>query len=154
MTAPEATTTAAKSQSATAAPSANPYVGIVGVLSDRDCRPFVGESRKGCVVRLTRSIRSYISPDLTRRRSITIQAAQRSVLAGRLRIGASFFFALNTRHWTVPIGIALAAAISWYSHSSMKRSVRASRSRESRKDIQCRNSNAGVVAGTLVEAAR
>ena len=45
---------------------------------------------------------------------------------------ASFFLALKTRHWTVPIGIAFAAAISWYSHSSTKRKVSASRSFDSR----------------------
>jgi hypothetical protein len=27
--------------------------------------------------------------------------------------------ALNTRHWTVPIGIPFAAAISWHSHLSI-----------------------------------
>ena len=64
-------------------------------------------------------------------------AARRLALSRRFRYGTSFFFALNTRHWTVPIGMALAAAISWYSHSSTKRSVSASCSRESRKDIQC-----------------
>jgi hypothetical protein len=69
--------------------------------------------------------------------SVSIHAARRLAFSRRLRCGASFLFALKTRHWTVPIGMALAAAISWYSHSSMKRSVSASCSRESRKDIQC-----------------
>jgi hypothetical protein len=40
------------------------------------------------------------------------QAARRFTLPRTFKRGASFFFALKTRHCTVPIGIALAAAIS------------------------------------------
>ena len=39
-------------------------------------------------------------------------AAARTVSFRRFKCAASFFFELNTRHCTVPIGIALAAAIS------------------------------------------
>jgi hypothetical protein len=40
------------------------------------------------------------------------QAARRFTFSRAFKCGLSFFFALNTRHCTVPIGIALAAAIS------------------------------------------
>src|ERR1700722_9133675 len=57
--------------------------------------------------------------------------------------GASFFFELKTIDCTVPIGIPLAAAISWYSHCSTKRSVITSRSRGFRSPIHRMNSKAG-----------
>jgi hypothetical protein len=43
----------------------------------------------------------------------------------------AFSWGLNTRHWTVPIGIVFAGAISWYSHPSTKRKVSTSRSFDS-----------------------
>src|SRR5579863_8643836 len=66
---------------------------------------------------------------------LRVQAASLVGRLGAFRCVDSFFLALNTRHWTVPIGIDFAAAISWYSHSSTKRKVNASRSRDSRNDI-------------------
>jgi hypothetical protein len=65
-----------------------------------------------------------------------VQAASLLGSAGAFRCVASFFWALKTRHWTVPIGLAVAAAISWYSHSSTKRKISASRSRDSKNVIQ------------------
>ena len=47
-----------------------------------------------------------------RQTRIHLHAARRTAACRRLSCGASFFFALKTRHWTVPIGISCAAAIS------------------------------------------
>src|SRR5579871_215587 len=87
--------------------------------------------------------------------AVISQAASRAVwISILLRYGASFFLALNTLHCAVPTGTFWAAAISWYSNSSIKRSVNASRSRESRKAIQLRNSKAGPPAGWPLEATK
>ena len=50
--------------------------------------------------------------NLFRNRVIRVQAAFLLESSGAFRYVASFFLALNTRHLTVPIGIAFAAAIS------------------------------------------
>src|SRR5437879_4286877 len=81
---------------------------------------------------------------LTRR--LGPQAALPARSSGRFKCAANFFFELKTLHCSVPIGIALAAAISWYSHSSTKRSVITSRSLGSRNAIQSRNSKEGSQA--------
>ena len=44
--------------------------------------------------------------------SRSLQAASPLEISRDFRYGANFFLALKTRHWTVPMGICLAAAIS------------------------------------------
>jgi hypothetical protein len=41
-----------------------------------------------------------------------LQAASRLEISRDFRCGANFFLALKTRHWTVPMGMFFAAAIS------------------------------------------